>query len=174
MASDSSSNGKNFPFVERLEAMKQLGRSDIRPDTPVQKAFHRVAAARGDRPGRSRWEHACSALDEPTSSLARNDIERAFFELVSPAQKQGLGIVHISHRKRCCALCDRFTVLRDGKSVGTAEVALRRMKRSSRPMVGPLCRRIFTPRSERTQGEKPFWNWLNEIAGPSQSPSLHP
>ena len=36
------------------EAMKQLGRSDIRPDTPVQKLSIASAAACGNRPGHRR------------------------------------------------------------------------------------------------------------------------
>jgi ribose transport system ATP-binding protein len=117
------------PFVKwkefslrAAEAMKQLGRSDIRPDTPVQKLS--IASQQLVEIGRAIAVGArVLVLDEPTSSLARNDIER-LFELVHRLKKQGLGIVYISHfLEEVRALCDRFTVLRDGKSVGTAEVA---------------------------------------------------
>jgi ribose transport system ATP-binding protein len=113
-------------------------------------------------------------LDEPTSSLARNDIER-LFELVHRLKKQGLGIVYISHfLEEVRALCDRFTVLRDGKSVGTAEVASTPNEKIIAMMVGRSVADLY-PRSERTQGEAILE--LNEIAGPvkpeSASLTLH-
>lgn len=144
------------------EAMKQLGRSDIRPDTPVQKLS--IASQQLVEIGRAIAVGArVLVLDEPTSSLARNDIER-LFELVHRLKKQGLGIVYISHfLEEVRALCDRFTVLRDGKSIGTAEVASTPNENIIAMMVGRSVADLY-PRSERTQGEAILE--LKDVAGP--------
>jgi ribose transport system ATP-binding protein len=57
-------------------------------------------------------------LDEPTSSLTRKDVEN-LFTMLRKLRAQGLGIVYISHfLEEVRAISDRFTVLRDGASVG--------------------------------------------------------
>jgi ribose transport system ATP-binding protein len=168
------------PFVKwkefgkrATEAMKQLGHSDIRPDTLVYKLS--IASQQLVEIGRAIAVGArVLVLDEPTSSLARNDIER-LFELVRRLKKQGLGIVYISHfLEEVRALCDRFTVLRDGKSVATGEVATTPNEDIIAMMVGRSVADLY-PRSERTQGEAVLD--LNSLAGPvkpeSASLTLH-
>src|SRR4029079_13765160 len=57
-------------------------------------------------------------LDEPTSSLTLRDIRR-LFGLVRRLRAQGHAIVYISHfLEEVKEISDRFTVLRDGRSVG--------------------------------------------------------
>lgn len=57
-------------------------------------------------------------LDEPTSSLTRRDIAN-LFAMLRRLREQGLGIVYISHfLEEVREISDRFTVLRDGASVG--------------------------------------------------------
>jgi ribose transport system ATP-binding protein len=168
------------PFVKwkefgkrATEAMKQLGRSDIRPDALVYKLS--IASQQLVEIGRAIAVGArVLVLDEPTSSLARNDIER-LFELVRRLKKQGLGIVYISHfLEEVRALCDRFTVLRDGKSVATGEVATTPNEDIIAKMVGRSVADLY-PRSERTQGEAVLE--LHALAGPvkpeSASLTLH-
>jgi ribose transport system ATP-binding protein len=62
-------------------------------------------------------------LDEPTSSLAEREVA-ILFGLVRRLQAAGTAIVYISHRfDEIYALCDRVTVLRDGRLVGTHDLA---------------------------------------------------
>jgi monosaccharide-transporting ATPase len=62
-------------------------------------------------------------LDEPTSSLAEREVA-ILYDLIRRLQAKGTGIVYISHRfDELYAICDRVTVLRDGKLVGTRELA---------------------------------------------------
>ncbi|MBW3655999.1 MAG: sugar ABC transporter ATP-binding protein [Gemmatimonadetes bacterium] len=62
-------------------------------------------------------------LDEPTSSLAEREVS-ILYDLIRQLQAQGTAIVYISHRfDELYAVCDRVTVLRDGKLVGTHRVA---------------------------------------------------
>ena len=58
-------------------------------------------------------------MDEPTSSLTQVDVDR-LFRVITSLKEQGVSIVYISHfLEECQRICDRFTVLRDGASVGT-------------------------------------------------------
>jgi ribose transport system ATP-binding protein len=61
-------------------------------------------------------------LDEPTSILTRSEIT-VLFEQIGILKKSGISIVYITHRlEEVFQIADRFTVLRDGKSVGTYAV----------------------------------------------------
>ena len=61
-------------------------------------------------------------LDEPTSSLADDEVE-SLFAAVRALKGGGVATVFVSHRLReVFALCDRLTVLRDGEVVGTGPV----------------------------------------------------
>ena len=58
-------------------------------------------------------------FDEPTSSLTERDAER-LFAVIDRLRAKGLGIVYISHfLEEVARLADRYTVLRDGRSVAT-------------------------------------------------------
>jgi ribose transport system ATP-binding protein len=62
-------------------------------------------------------------LDEPTSSLAEREVA-ILYALIRRLQQQGTAIVYISHRfDELYAVCDRVTVLRDGRLVGTHALA---------------------------------------------------
>ena len=58
-------------------------------------------------------------MDEPTSSLTSNEV-RMLFTLIGKLKSEGIGMIYISHRmEELFEICDRVTVLRDGRSVGT-------------------------------------------------------
>lgn len=58
-------------------------------------------------------------LDEPTSSLTENEVDK-LFEIMRTLRKQGLGIIYISHKmEEIFAISDEVTVLRDGQYIGT-------------------------------------------------------
>ena len=62
-------------------------------------------------------------LDEPTASLESNAIER-LFERVRRMRQSGVAILYISHHlEEIYEICDRVSVLRDGKRIVTAPVA---------------------------------------------------
>jgi L-arabinose transport system ATP-binding protein len=57
------------------------------------------------------------ALDEPTSSLTDEEVDR-LFSLVRRLRTDGLAIIYVSHRiKEILRLADRVAILRDGKLV---------------------------------------------------------
>ena len=59
-------------------------------------------------------------MDEPTSSLSREEI-RTLFSTIEALKQQGLSIVYISHRlPEIFRIADRVSILRDGKKALTA------------------------------------------------------
>jgi len=61
-------------------------------------------------------------LDEPTTSLVSNDIER-LFEVIEDLKRQGKAIVFISHKlEEVFRIGDEVTVLRNGRQVGSAHI----------------------------------------------------
>jgi len=59
-------------------------------------------------------------MDEPTSALAGAEVD-VLYGVVEQLRREGHGIVYVSHRlSECYRLCDRLTVLRDGRVVESA------------------------------------------------------
>lgn len=57
-------------------------------------------------------------LDEPTSSLDEQEVEK-LFRLMRDLKKRGVGIIFVTHfLDQVYEVCDKITVLRDGKLVG--------------------------------------------------------
>ena len=62
------------------------------------------------------------AFDEPTSSLSDREVRR-LFAIIRDLKARGCAILYVSHRmEEIFELCDRITILRDGKHVETAEL----------------------------------------------------
>jgi ribose transport system ATP-binding protein len=58
-------------------------------------------------------------MDEPTASLSAHESEK-LLQIIEYLKKEGVSVIYISHHlEEVLAVCDRITVLRDGKSVGT-------------------------------------------------------
>ena len=61
-------------------------------------------------------------LDEPTSSLDENEVEK-LFGLMRDLKKRGVGIIFVTHfLDQVYEVCDKITVLRDGQLVGEYEI----------------------------------------------------
>ncbi len=57
-------------------------------------------------------------MDEPTSALSDQEVEH-LFDVIRGLRRQGVSIVYISHRlDEIFQVCDRVTVLRDGRKIG--------------------------------------------------------
>lgn len=62
-------------------------------------------------------------LDEPTSSLANEEVE-LLFDMIRRLKKKGVIILYISHKlQELWEIADTCTVLRDGKMIGTVNIA---------------------------------------------------
>jgi galactofuranose transport system ATP-binding protein len=68
-------------------------------------------------------------MDEPTSSLEPREVQ-TLFGVIRDLHARGIGIVYVSHRlDELYQICDRVTILRDGKLVHTGKLAgLERIK----------------------------------------------
>ena len=61
-------------------------------------------------------------MDEPTSSLSNAEVE-VLFHLIADLKAQGVAIIYISHRlEEIMRVCDKVTVLRDGRRIDSAMV----------------------------------------------------
>ncbi len=71
-------------------------------------------------------------MDEPTDALTDTETEQLFV-VIRELRQQGCGIVYISHRlKEIFEICDRVTVLRDGKWIGEQAVSEPRRRQDHR------------------------------------------
>ena len=103
------------------EALDLLGHSDISPRTRVGRLS--VSAQQIVEIARAIVSEArVIVLDEPTSSLTLKDTER-LFEVIARLCQRGVSLVYISHfLEEVQRISDRYTVLREGLSVGTGDV----------------------------------------------------
>ncbi len=91
-------------------------------------------------------------LDEPTSSLGRAEA-RALFERIRALKLAGIAILYISHfLEEVIEIADRFTVLRDGRTVGNGDVRATSIPALVQQMVGRPVSQLFV-RSARTRGD---------------------
>ena len=91
-------------------------------------------------------------FDEPTSSLSEGDAERLFV-IIDRLRKRGLGIIYISHfLEEVRRVAQTYTVLRDGRTAGTGNLAGTEMKSIITQMVGRELEELF-PRVPHSAGE---------------------
>jgi ribose transport system ATP-binding protein len=86
-------------------------------------------------------------MDEPTSSLQREDVER-LFRVIRRLRDAGVAVVYISHfLEEVREIADRFTVLRDGRSVASGDLAGVTNEEIIAHMVGRSVERLFPHRA---------------------------
>jgi ribose transport system ATP-binding protein len=132
--------------------LEQFGHPELRPE---RKVADLPLAAR-------QLVEICRALsadarillmDEPTSSLQREDVQR-LFGVIRRLRDEGIAVVYISHfLEEVREVADRFTVLRDGQAVATGELREVTNDRLIALMVGREMGGLFPPRSRRAPGE---------------------
>ncbi|WDR03240.1 sugar ABC transporter ATP-binding protein [Devosia algicola] len=62
-------------------------------------------------------------LDEPTASLSREESKR-LFDVLRELRGGGASVLYVSHRlDEIMSICDRATVIRDGRSIDTGQIA---------------------------------------------------
>ena len=114
-------------FVDKKAQYKRavaiLRRLDptIDPDEPIknlkvsQQQIVEIARALLD-------EAKIIAMDEPTSSLTPTEFER-LAELISDLKSMNVSLIYVSHKmNEIFKVCDRATILRDGKQVGVVNI----------------------------------------------------
>lgn len=133
------------------DALAQLGHGDLDLERPAgafgiaERQVIEIARALICRP-------RVLILDEPTSSLTGADTER-LFAVIARLRDQGVSIIYISHfLEECRRLCDRYTVLKDGGSVGSGRMAEVTPDDLVTMMTGREVRDLY-PRNARAPGE---------------------
>ncbi len=132
-------------------ALESLEHPEIRPDARVQSLS--IAERQIVEIARALILDArVLILDEPTSSLARPDVEK-LFRLIVRLKDRDLAIIYISHfLEEVQEIADTYSVLRDGRSVGEGVIAGTPLEGIVRLMVGREIRELF-PRSRRNPGD---------------------
>ena len=93
------------------------------------------------------------ALDEPTSSLTDEEVDR-LFALVRRLRDEGVAIIYVSHRiKEILRLCDRVAILRDGKLIAVRPAAELNDAEIVRLMVGRDLSEVFQRQPAGTDHE---------------------
>lgn len=116
------------------EALKKLG-VDFNPNTMMRELSV----------GQQQMVEICKAfmvnaktliMDEPTAALTQEE-SALLFKVIRGLREQGVTTIYISHRmEEIFDLCDRVTVLRDGKTVGTVPVQDTDMNGIVKMMIG--------------------------------------
>ena len=128
------------------EVLRTFHHADIRPEKRV-----------GDLPVAARQiveiSRALAArariilMDEPTSSLQRDDVTH-LFALIRKLSAEGISVIYISHfLEEVRQIADRFTVLRDGRSVATGDIAGTTDDELIAKMVGRAHQHLFPARA---------------------------
>jgi ribose transport system ATP-binding protein len=137
------------------EARRCLARVglDINPQTPVEEISQHeaqlveIAKALGNDP-------CILVMDEPTSALGRDEVER-LFEMIRNLRRQGLAIIYISHHlSEVLRIADRVTVLRDGRRVATEEIRDVTSGQLVEMMVGRSVAALYAARKARPGAER--------------------
>ncbi len=102
-----------------------------------------------------RTEPRVLIMDEPTSSLTRQDTER-LFTVIRQLQDQDVSVIYISHfLEEVQQVAQRFTVLKDGQTVGSGEIARTSHDEIVRMMVGREVTELYPQRTPQI-GEEAF------------------
>jgi ribose transport system ATP-binding protein len=109
-------------------------------------------------------------MDEPTSSLTKVDTEN-LFAVIERLRRRGVSVIYISHfLEECQRIADRYTVLRDGESVGTGAMASAKLNQIIHLMVGREISDIY-PRAPHKLGEPVLE--LRELAGETRPQAVN-
>src|SRR6185369_906386 len=86
-------------------------------------------------------------FDEPTASLSEEDTQN-LFRVIRELRSQGVGMIYISHRlEELPVIADRVTVLRDGTTIATREMAEVNREQLIQMMVGRELAAVFPKRT---------------------------
>lgn len=105
-------------------------------------------------------------LDEPTSALATKEVEM-LFTLLRNLKDQGVTMMYISHRmSELAEIADTVTVLRDGKHVGSIEMAVSSLDTVVDMMFGDVARATRPARNTDISKDNP----ILQVKGLSRAP----
>ena len=106
------------------EARALLGRFQI--DLDVRRPLMRFSTATQQMVAIARaigFKSKLVIMDEPTSSLDEREVN-VLFDVIRQLKQSGVSVVFVSHKlDELYAVCDRVTIMRDGRTVKVADLA---------------------------------------------------
>ncbi|HEU4510770.1 MAG TPA: sugar ABC transporter ATP-binding protein [Pyrinomonadaceae bacterium] len=142
------------------DVLKTFHHADIRPEKRVgdlSVASRQIVEISRALAARAR----IILMDEPTSSLQREDVAH-LFKLIRKLSAEGISVIYISHfLEEVRQIADRFTVLRDGRSVATGEISSVTDDELIAKMVGRSQQNLFPVRSRANAGGETILNVRN-------------
>ena len=111
---------KKAQYERAKVILKRLDPS-INPDEPIKNL--KVAQQQIVEIARALLDEAkIIAMDEPTSSLTPTEFDR-LAELISDLKAMKVSVIYVSHKmNEIFKVCDRATIMRDGKQVGVVNI----------------------------------------------------
>lgn len=92
-------------------------------------------------------------MDEPTSALSNHEVQQ-LLAIIRDLRAQGISIIFITHHlEEALNICDRVTVLRDGRNVGTAAIGDVTLDDIIRMMVGRSMTDLFRRKETHEPGK---------------------
>ena len=92
-------------------------------------------------------------MDEPTSALSSSEVEK-LFRIARELKAHGLSVIFVTHRlEEVMQICDRYTVLRDGRLVGSGAIADITIDGIIKLMVGREVKALFAHREREVIGD---------------------
>lgn len=108
-------------YDETKRCLAMVGLEHLDPDIEIEEISQHesqlveIGKALGNDP-------SILVMDEPTSALSREEVER-LFEIIKNLKESGLAIIYISHHlPEIFEVADRVTVMRDGKRIDTRDI----------------------------------------------------
>lgn len=121
-------------------------RQPMRELSTAQEQLVQIAAAVGTEP-------RILIFDEPTSSLAEPDAQN-LFQLIETLRTRGMTMIYVSHRMpELFRLCDKISILRDGRYVGTLAKAEMTPDAVVQMMIGRSVAEYFPQHLSATAGK---------------------
>ena len=133
-----------YELLERLGAHKHVNPNELVKNLTVgEQQIVEIAKALA-------LDARILIMDEPSAVLPSRDVDR-LFEVIKTLREQGQGVIYISHRlNEIFELADRVTVLKDGQSMGTQNVAETNDGELIRLMVGRELTDMYPPVQHET------------------------
>lgn len=93
-------------------------------------------------------------FDEPTAALSEKEAE-SLFKIIRELKSNGIGIIYITHRMaEVFSLCDRVTVMRDGRLINTKNINETNSKEIVNMMVGREIEDMYPPKNDNNSSSK--------------------
>ena len=126
---------KKAADIQAKALLSRVGLGDLNPKTlvsqlsPHEMQLVEIAKALGREP-------KIIVMDEPTSTLTREEVDR-LFEIIKKLKESGLTIIYISHHlPEIFQVADRVSIMRDGNKVGTFSIDEVNTEKLAEMMVG--------------------------------------